>query len=55
MNVILWAVAGTFAVLITVVVATRAARQGQGESKPDLGSISGSWLSEYRATHDGKS
>ena len=55
MNVILWTVAGVFALLITLVVTALAVRQRHGDSKPDLGSISGSWLIEYRTTHDGKS
>jgi hypothetical protein len=55
MNVILWTVAGAFGVLVTLVAAALAVRQRHGDSKPDLGSISGSWLTEHRATHDGKS
>jgi len=39
----------------TLVAAALAVRQRHGDSKPDLGSISGSWLTEHRATHDGKS
>jgi len=55
MNVMLWTVAGAFALLITLVVAILVAGRDHGDSKPDLGSISGSWLIEHRATHDGKS
>jgi hypothetical protein len=55
MNVILWRVAGVFGLLVTLVVAAFAIRQRHSDSKPDLGSISGSWLTEHRATHDGKS
>ena len=55
MNVILWTVAGAFALLITLVAATLAVRERHVDRKPDLGSISGSWLTEHRATHDGKS
>ena len=49
MNVILWTVAGAGALLITLVVAILAARRDHGDNKPDLGFISGSWLTEHRA------
>jgi hypothetical protein len=54
MHVILWTGAGVLGFLI-VLIAVRAARRDPPDT-PDLGSISGSWLSEHNATHgDGKS
>jgi hypothetical protein len=54
MHVILWTAGGIFGFLI-VVIAVLAARRDPAPGK-DLGSISGSWLTEHNATHgDSKS
>ena len=54
MHVILWTSTGLLGFLI-VVLAVLAARRDPAPDK-DLGSISGSWLTEHNATHsDGKS
>lgn len=52
----LWIGAGVLGFLIIVVLAVLAARRDPASDKPDLGSISGSWLTEHNANHgDGKS
>jgi len=54
MHIILWIGAGLLGLLI-VVITVLAARRDPAADK-DLGSISGSWLTEHNATHrDGKS
>jgi hypothetical protein len=56
MHVILWTGAALVAFLIIVILAVLAARRDPTSDTPDLGSISGSWLTEHNATHgDGKS
>jgi len=50
----MWSIAGVLVLLIAAVVGVRAARRDPSPDKPDLGSISGSWLTEHRAAHDGK-
>ncbi len=54
MNVILWTAASAIALLIAV-VAVLAARRDRPTDKPDLGSISGTWLNEHNTGRDGKS
>jgi hypothetical protein len=55
MRVILWVVAAAIALLIAI-IAVFAARRDHATDNPDLGSISGAWLSEHNASHgDGKS
>jgi hypothetical protein len=55
MHLILWTGAGVLGFLI-VIIAALASRRDPSPDKPDLGSISGSWLTEHNATHgDGKS
>ena len=57
MHIILWTGAGLLGLLglLIVVITVLAARRDPAADK-DLGSISGSWLTEHNATHrDGKS
>lgn len=54
MHILLWSVGGVLVVLIAI-VAVFAARRDHATDTPDLGSISGAWLNEHNASHDGKS
>jgi hypothetical protein len=54
MHPLLWSVGGVMVALIAI-VAVLTARRDHATDKPDLGSISGTWLNEHNTSHDGKS
>jgi hypothetical protein len=51
MNVMLWTVGVLIALMAVVIAALPMRRRDQSSHKPTVGSISGSWLTEYDAKH----
>jgi hypothetical protein len=51
MSVVLWTVGVLVALLAVVIAALPMRRREPSIQKPTVGSISGSWLTEYKAKH----